>query len=247
MSFLPEAPSNSDRDYRPTRRSSLGRRIRGRKRRNQDATRRPAPTKNPVMIKYQSMEGQVQRSPCRHDCQENHEAPSTATPERSRTTMPTLAFRATCDPRAISRVPGPMGVGTLGFEPRSAGFHQAGSDPARFSEFGSSLQSVITESANPLSVKPVTGARQSTRLAYVPLPTAENAGSYVVFLPRSVRTSPRRARPRGLRPAAGPWSCRIGSRVSSGTVYPAGPRGPSPPPRSPSSRGGRRGRPSRVP
>jgi len=134
MSFLPEAPSNSDRDYRPTRRSSLGRRIRGRKRRNQDATRRPAPTKNPVMIKYQSMEGQVQRSPCRHDCQENHEAPSTATPERSRTTMPTLAFRATCDPRAISRVPGPMGVGTLGFEPRSAGFHQAGSDPARFSE-----------------------------------------------------------------------------------------------------------------
>jgi len=122
-----------------------------------------------------------------------------------------------------------------------------GATPPVSRNLGSSLQSVITESANPLSVKPVTGARQSTRLAYVPLPTAENAGSYVVFLPRSVRTSPRRARPRGLRPAAGPWSCRIGSRVSSGTVYPAGPRGPSPPPRSPSSRGGRRGRPSRVP
>lgn len=36
-------------------------------------------------------------------------------------------------------------------------------------ESGLQLQSVITESANPLPFTPITGARQSTRLAYVPV------------------------------------------------------------------------------
>lgn len=43
-------------------------------------------------------------------------------------------------------------MGALGFEPRSAGFRHAGSDPAGIK--GSALQSFITWSANPFAVIP---------------------------------------------------------------------------------------------
>ena len=51
-----------------------------------------------------------------------------------------------------------------------------GATPPVLGTQGSSLQLVITESANPLSVKPITGARQSTGLAYVPLASRNPQG-----------------------------------------------------------------------
>src|SRR6266571_3924092 len=44
-----------------------------------------------------------------------------------------------------------------------------GATHACFANHGSALQSVITGSANPFAIKPMTGARNSTRLNYVPM------------------------------------------------------------------------------
>jgi len=72
-------------------------------------------------------------------------------------------------------------VGTLGFEPRSAGFHQAGCDPARFTERRVLAPVIHHGVSEPLQVMPITGAHQSTGLAYVPLRRANSPGAYVVF------------------------------------------------------------------
>ena len=57
-------------------------------------------------------------------------------------------------------------VGALGFEPRSAGFHHAGSDPAGIN--GSLLQLVITGQQTRSQSFPITGAREYTVLAHTP-------------------------------------------------------------------------------
>ena len=57
-------------------------------------------------------------------------------------------------------------VGALGFEPRSAGFHQAGSDPAGIN--GSLLQLFITGQQTRSQSFPITGAREYTVLAHTP-------------------------------------------------------------------------------
>ena len=57
-------------------------------------------------------------------------------------------------------------VGALGFEPRSAGFHQAGSDPAGINR--SLLQLVITGQQTRWQSFLITGAREYTVLAHTP-------------------------------------------------------------------------------
>lgn len=58
-------------------------------------------------------------------------------------------------------------VGALGFEPRSAGFLNAGSDPAGI--HGSALQLVITGQQTRSQSFPITGAREDTVLPHTPI------------------------------------------------------------------------------
>ena len=87
----------------------------------------------------------------------------------ARTIQPGIGF-----PREHQKKSGDAGIRTLidGFLPR-------GVRPTRvLANHGSPLQSVITGSANPFAVKPMTGARNSTRLNYVPMAPARTAEAY---------------------------------------------------------------------
>lgn len=65
-------------------------------------------------------------------------------------------------------------VGALGFEPRSAGFRHAGSDPAGIN--GSLLQLVITGQQTRSQSFPITGAREYAVLTHTP------TGQHYAFL-----------------------------------------------------------------
>ncbi len=91
----------------------------------------------------------------------------------------TTGFKA-----AVNAVPRPpIRVGTLGFEPRSAGFLQAGSDPAR-SRNARVLAPVSHHGVSKPSVSQTHNWSPPVyRVSLRPLGVAESSGSYLVFSP----------------------------------------------------------------
>src|SRR3989442_336553 len=88
-------------------------------------------------------------------------------------------------------------MGPQGFDPLSTGFSHAGSDPRVFSEpWVSAPVCHHRNSANPFAIKPMTGARNSTRLNYVPMGlwVAQERRGYLTL--RRGSSGPRTARSR---------------------------------------------------